>query len=95
MSVHGFMYSILQHIPDKNFRLVRCYGVYARRKKQVIKRFIQQSIIMQKNVEDIGSKREFYCPKCGDKMEIVLYSRKPPPKDMSKIMNWLEMQRLC
>ena len=85
------MYSILQHIPDKNFRLVRYYGAYARRKKQVVKRFIQQSIIMQKNIEDFDSKREFYCPKCKEKMEIVLYSRKPPPKDMSKISSWIDL----
>ena len=88
------MYSVLQHIPEKNFRLVRYYGAYARRKKQVVKRFIQQSTIMKKNIEDFDSKREFYCPKCKEIMEIVLYSRKPPPKDKNKLTTWLEMKRL-
>ena len=89
------MYSALQHIPEKNFRLVRYYGAYARRKKQIIKRFIQQSIITLKTLEDFSSKREFYCPKCHEKMEIVLYSKKPPPKDKNKLTTWLEMKRLC
>jgi len=89
MLADDFISAIIQHIPDKNFRLVRYYGAYSRRKKPAIK----QSIIRQKILTDFDNKREFHCSKCNEIMEIVLFCDKPPPKDMSKISNWLEMQR--
>ena len=89
MLADDFISAVIQHIPDKNFRLVRYYGSYSRRKKPVIK----QSIIRQKILTDFGNKREFHCSKCNEIMEIVWFCDKPPPKDMSKISNWLEMQR--
>ena len=90
MNVHGFMYSILQHIPPKQFRLVRYYGAYSRRKSRMIKGFVKQSTITQKILSDFGNGREFCCPDCGEVMEIVGYRRKPPPKDMSKIISWTD-----
>jgi len=85
MLADDFISAIIQHIPDKNFRLIRYYGAYSRRKKPIIK----QSIIRQKILTDFTSKREFHCSKCNEIMEIVLFSDKPPPKDMSKISNWI------
>ena len=78
MKVHEFISAIIQHIPEKNFRLVRYYGAYLRRKKTIIK----QSIIRQKILTDFIHKRE-----------IVLFLDKPPDKDMSKISNWLELHK--
>jgi hypothetical protein len=92
MSVHGFMYSILQHIPPKQFRLVRYYGAYSRKKIKMVKRFVRHSTITQKMLYDFGNKRGFCCSECGEAMEVVWYCRKPPPEDMSKIVNWLESQ---
>jgi len=89
MMAHDFISAIIQHIPEKNFRLIRYYGAYSRRKKKVI----HQSIIMQRTLTDFVSKREFHCSKCNEIMEIVLFCDKPPPKDMNKINNWIEMQR--
>lgn len=88
MIADDFISAIIQHIPDKNFRLVRYYGAYSRRKKKIIK----QSIITQKILIDFDCKRRFDCSKCGGRMEIVLFCDKPPPKDMSKINSWLEIQ---
>lgn len=90
MLAEDFISAIIQHIPDKNFRLVRYYGAYARRKKKVVK----QSIIRQKILLDFDNKRVFHCSKCNEIMRIVLFCDKPPDKDMSKISNWIEMQRL-
>ena len=84
------MHSVLQHIPDKNFRMVRYYGIYARRKKKIIIGFVRQSTIMQRVLSDFSEGREFCCPDCGEKMVTVWYCRKPPPKDMSKIGEWLD-----
>ena len=88
MLAGDFISSIIQHIPDKNFRLVRYYGAYSRRKTKVI----HQSIIRQKISTDFDNKREFHCSNCNEIMEIVLFCDKPPPKYMSKISSWLEMQ---
>lgn len=89
MLAHDFIGSVVQHIPEKQFRLVRYFGAYARRKKAVIKAFIKQSTVIQETLTSFTKKREFLCPKCHALMEIVLYCEKPPPKDMSKISNWL------
>lgn len=86
MLAEKFISAIIQHIPEKNFRLIRYYGVYSRRKTKVIK----QSIITQKILTDFTSKREFHCSKCNEIMEIVMFCDKPPDKDMSKIGNWID-----
>jgi len=85
MLVDEFISAIIQHIPEKNFRLIRYYGIYSRRKI----RMVNQSIITQKKLIEFNGKRTFYCPDCNEIMEIVWYCEKPPPKDMSKIVNWL------
>ena len=82
MLVHDFISAIIQHIPEKNQKLVRYYGYYSRRKKRKIK----SSIIASNSVN-----KRVYCPKCHQKMEFVVYSRKPPPKDMSKLKYWIEL----
>jgi hypothetical protein len=86
MLVDEFISAIIQHIPDKNFRLIRYYGVYSRRKTKVIK----QSIITQKILSDFISKRQFHCPNCNEIMEIVMFCDKPPPEDKSKITSWID-----
>ena len=85
MLAKDFISAIIQHIPDKNFRLVRYYGAYSRRKKKVI----HQSIIREKILIDFNHKREFHCSKCNEIMETVMFCDKPPDKDMSKIKNWI------
>jgi len=85
MLVHNFISAIIQHIPEKNQKLVRYYGYYSRRKKRKIK----SSIMISNSV-----KKTVYCPNCRQKMEFVVYSKKPPPKDKNKITTWLEMRRL-
>ena len=94
MKVFDFISAIIQHIPDKHFRLVRYYGICARRKTGIIKSFIQQSIITSSNIVQNSNRRHSLCPKCGNQMEFVMYCKKPPPKDMNKITAWLEMQKL-
>ena len=70
--------------------MVRYYGIYARRKKKIIIDFVRQSTITQRVLSDFSNGREFYCQDCGERMVTVWYCRKPPPKDMSKINEWLD-----
>ena len=85
MLVHDFISAIIQHIPEKNQKLVRYYGAYSRRKKKSIKSSIRKPII--------NNKRD-YCPNCHEKMEFVAYSKRDKPPDKNKLSIWLEMPRL-
>ena len=89
MLVYDFMSAIIQHIPEKNQKLVRYYGYYSRRKKKCIK----SSITSQNSLEHQG-REVIYCSQCHEMMEFVWYSPKPPPKDKNKLTTWLEMKRL-
>ena len=85
MLVHDFISAIIQHIPEKNQKLVRYYGAYSRKKKKSIKSSI--TMTFSKNKKD-------YCPKCHERMEFIAYSHKDKPPDKNKLSVWLEMQRL-
>ena len=89
MLVNDFISAIIQHIPEKNQKLVRYYGYYSRRKKKSIKSSIDKSILV-KSAEG----RVCYCPKCYERMEFVFYSKGDKPPDENKLSTWLEMQRL-
>ena len=69
---------------------MRYYGIYARRKKKIIISFVRQSTITQSVLSDFGDGVEFCCPDCGERMVTIGYCRKPPPKDMSKINEWID-----
>jgi len=88
MLVHDFISAIIQHILEKHQKLARYYGAYSRRKKKSIKSSIINFVLPK-----LSEKGVAYCPKCHERMEFVLYVKKSPPKDESKIINWLEMQR--
>ena len=87
MLVDDFLSAIIQHVPEKNQKLVRYYGAYSRRKNKFIKSSITKLISM-KSCEG----RVCYCPKCYERMEFVLYAKKPPSKDRNNLIVWLEMQ---
>lgn len=89
MLVHDFISAIIQHIPEKNQKLVRYYGAYSRRKKKLLK-----SSITKLNIVKSSEGRVCYCPKCYERMEFVFYSRKDVPPDKNLLSNWLEMQQL-
>ena len=90
MLVHDFISAIIQHIPEKNQKLVRYYGAYSRRKKKSIKSGIDNFILVKSS-----EGRVYYCPNCHERMELVLYSKGNKPPDKNMLTTWLEMQRLC
>jgi len=86
MLAHDFISAIIQHVPEKNQKLVRYYGAYSRRKKKCIKSSITK-LIPVKSSEG----RVCYCSTCHERMEFVFYSRKDVPPDKNKLATWLEM----
>lgn len=88
MSVFDFISAIIQHIPERNFRLVRYYGIYSRNNAERFKKLKHQSVIEHKILDINKEKRVVYCPCCYEEMELIVYVRKPPPKNMNLIKNW-------
>ena len=89
MFVHDFISAIIQHIPEKNQKLVRYYGSYSRRKKKLLK----SSIIKLKVVKS-SEGRVCYCPNCYERMEFLAYSSGDKPPDKNLLSSWLEMKGL-
>jgi hypothetical protein len=87
MLVHDFISAIIQHVPEKNQKLVRYYGAYSRRKKKSIKSSVIKSILAKCN-----ERMTCYCPHCCQIMEFVFYSQGNKPPDKNKLSVWLEMK---
>lgn len=74
-----FIGKMLIHVPDRQFKMVRYYGVYARRIKKKIKKIMKkQNKIMQRSkiartfeerIKKAFGIEIFKCPNCGAKME--------------------------
>jgi len=91
MLVHDFISAIIQHVPEKNQKLIRYYGYYSRRKNKCLKSSITK-LISVKSTES-SERMVCYCPKCYERMEFVFYSRKDVPPDKNLLSSWLEMKR--
>lgn len=74
MKVFDFISAIIQHIPEKNFRLVRYYGIYSRNNNNRFSKIKEHSVIESK----IKEKWVVYCPDCGEKMKFKEYLREIP-----------------
>jgi len=82
MNVDEFISSLIQHIPDRQFKMIRHYGVYAR----TLKKFFSSSqSTITSEFQDIlymfGWKFKPYCPYCGGKLKFLRFETIPPPGD--------------
>lgn len=76
-TVEEFITRLIQHIPKKNFKLIRYYGIYSRRKnnnKVPIKKDKQESI-----TKYFVSKHSINCPRCDKILYPIFYF--PPYSD--------------
>lgn len=89
MLVYDFISAIIQHVPEKNQKLVRYYGAYSRRRKKYIKSIITRLVFVKSS-----EGRVCYCPKCYERMEFVFYSKRDKPPDKNKLITWLETKQL-
>lgn len=78
MKVFDFISAIIQHIPEKNFKMIRYYGLYSRKTKKKVKIICKQSSLKQQVLFESIKKEIFCCPCCGEKMKFVGYFKKPP-----------------
>ena len=81
MGVEEFIHAVIDHTPDKQFKTIRHYGVYSRGITRKFKRLLGYVSIAQAKLTKFIGLWVPVCPKCGKKMEFVLFGRgKPPPK---------------
>jgi len=80
MKLDEFIGSIVRHIPDRQFKMIRYYGVYCRKWVRKYRELAGLSSITQRKLGDFGRERQFKCPKCGAVMEKIIYRKKGPPK---------------
>lgn len=87
-----FITRLLMHIPPKQFKIVRWYGLYSRRDVRLSRKESKQETIW----ESLGNKkRRFKCPHCKNpiEMELLLPEMfKGPPNDVKlgeKITDWI------
>jgi hypothetical protein len=78
LKVFDFVASVVQHIPDKNFKMVRYYGLYSRKGVSKVRKICLQSSLKQKILFGEIEKEVFRCPYCSEKMIFVAYFREPP-----------------
>jgi hypothetical protein len=79
MPVMEFIKAIIQHIPEPQFKMIRYYGAYSRKKKRIYCRIVGQQSITQTKIEDHDGTRHVYCINCHKLMDFVLYVKKKPP----------------
>ena len=89
-TVEEFISRLIQHIPAKNFKMIRYYGLYSRIKNK--NAFVKQETI----TKYFRPRHSINCPSCGKLLELEEYipaysDRGPPKKEIfgEKIIDWI------
>lgn len=87
-----FISALLQHIPEPQFKMIRYYGAYARRTKNIFKSYLQSSMSQTKLIMFGIHQPEkiLHCIYCGGELEFVAYIKKPPPETLQEQRELLE-----
>ena len=103
LCVLDFIKAIIGHIPEPQFKTVRHYGFYARKKSNKMKRIISNFIgcveKTQKKITSYISIRCPKCPNCGAIMQLMFSSKEVsgdlPPTIYNKLVNLKPYIRLA
>jgi hypothetical protein len=93
MEVRVFIKALIQHIPDRNFKMIRYYGAYSRKTKKNYSGYLQRSITQTTFDNFIKNPNKWapICPKCGNKMIFDRYDKGPPKENEAfgnKLPDW-------
>ena len=91
MDVEDFILALIQHVPDRHFKMIRYYGAYCRKWKGRYSEYLEQESIAQATLDDFEERWAPRCPRCGSPMQFVLYWEPPPPEGHafgSEINDW-------
>ena len=93
MTVCEFIRALIQHIPNRNFKMIRYYGAYSRRIKGNYSKYLQRSLKQSTFGDFLKNSNKWAptCPKCGEKMTFVYYEKGPPKENEvfgCKLADW-------
>lgn len=91
MEVFEFIQAIIQHIPDRHFKMIRHYGAYCRKWKKKYRRYLSLESLTQANLDDFNKICRWICPKCGSTMRVIWFQKKGPPDSSTfgeKLSDW-------
>lgn len=99
MSVDEFISAVIGHIPDRGFKVIRYYGVYARQDRKKYRQIVgdesSYGTITQTTLLKFMGKHAKKCHKCGNLLEFMGYQpRKPPDTEKfgEKITDWIHFK---
>ena len=84
MLVDEFITALIQHVPPRQFKMIRYYGAYARRAKKFFACHAVQSSIgnaVQVSLKHFGKRMTPRCPYCGGNLVVLSFEKIPPPGD--------------
>jgi hypothetical protein len=79
LPVMKFIELIIQHIPERQFKMIRYYGIYSRRLKKKYRIFFGLQSIRQLKLTKSSRERRVICPNCGQLMEFLIFLKPGPP----------------
>lgn len=91
MTVNEFMSAVIGHVPEKNFKMVRHYGAYARNQRKKLGELRGLSGIQQLKLTEYTKRKAPNCPICDKPMELIWYHSSDPPPELvlgEKIVDW-------
>ena len=91
MTVEEFISAVIDHIPDKQFKTIRHYGVYSRGIKRKFRKLLSMVSIAQQKLTKFMGLWAPTCPKCGTLMEYVWSGKGKPPPELGfgeRISDW-------
>lgn len=95
MTVEEFIAAVIGHIPDRHFKVIRYYGIYARQDRKNYKKVMSLASgygsIIQTTLPDYLHKLTPRCDKCNNLMEFVCYEPRKPPDERkfgTQITDW-------
>jgi len=95
MSIDEFISAVIGHIPDRHFKVIRYYGLYARQDRKKYRYIVGEDssygTITQASILKFMGKHIKKCMKCGNIMEFIEYVKRKPPdseKFGDKITDW-------
>lgn len=88
MDKYEFIHNVIKHIPDKNFKMIRYFGIHARRAKKavfiameklgLVVKYVMKPFSWRKNVKEHTGKDPLKCKSCNGEMLLykVVYRNK-------------------
>lgn len=92
MKVSDFIEALIQHIPERYFKMIRHYGAYSRGLKGKYVKYLSLKSIGQLRLKEIGVKPHSICPVCKNEMELIWFRKPGPPESRifgERIRDWV------